>query len=185
MRSTRGFSLIEVLIATTILTVGVAALAQLATIAARANLSARTTTSAALLAQEKMEQLRGLTWGLDALGTAVSDLTTDIAAMPIAPTGGVGLTPSPSDALARNTPGYCDFIDAGGRSLGGGPVAPGTTAYIRRWSIEPMPAFPDSTLILQVLVTGLRSRGAADGAISTRRLPDEARLVGIKTRKAP
>ena len=184
VRSTRGFSLIEVLIATAILTVGVTALAQLATIAARANLGARSATSAALLAQEKMEQLRGLAWGLDALGNPISDLTADIAAAPNAPAGGVGLTPSPPDALAHNTPGYCDFVDAGGRSLGGGSSPPAAAVYARRWSIEPMRAFPD-TLILQVRVAGLRSLGAADGALGLLRLPDEARLVDLKTRKAP
>jgi hypothetical protein len=37
---------------------------------------------------------------------------------------------------------------------------------------------------LQVLVTSRSARGDADDA-PTRRLPDEARLVTVKTRKAP
>jgi prepilin-type N-terminal cleavage/methylation domain-containing protein len=184
MRNAHGFSLLEVLVAMAILTSGVTALAQLATISTRANVSARTTTSAALLAQAKMEQLRSLAWGLDADGIPISDLTSDIAAVPNTPTGGVGLSPSPPDALVRNNSGYCDFVDSRGRLLGGGATPPAAAAYARRWSIEPMPAFPDSTLILQVRVTRMPGSGAADGAVSRPRLPDEARLVGIKTRKA-
>jgi prepilin-type N-terminal cleavage/methylation domain-containing protein len=184
MRNAHGFSLLEVLVAMAVLTVGVMALAQLTTIATRANVSARTTTSAALLAQAKMEQLRSLAWGLDADGVPVSDLTSDIAAVPSTPTGGVGLNPSPPDALGRNNSGYCDFVDSSGRSLGGGAAPPAAAVYVRRWSIEAMPAFPDNTLILQVRVMRVRGSGAADGAVSRPRLPDEARLVGIKTRKA-
>ncbi len=183
MRNARGFSLLEVLVAMAILTSGVTALAQLATISTRANVSARTTTSAALLAQAKMEQLRSLAWGLDADGIPVSDLTSDIAAAPNTPTGGVGLSASPPDALVRNDSGYYDFVDSRGRSLGGGATPPAAAAYVRRWSIEPMPGFLDS-LILQVRVTRVPASGAADGAVSRPRLPDEARLVGIKTRKA-
>jgi prepilin-type N-terminal cleavage/methylation domain-containing protein len=183
MRSTRGFSLLEVVVATAILTIGASSLAQLATIAARANASAGSTTTAVLLAQAKMEQLRGLVWALDAQGAPIGDVTTDVSAMPAAPSGGVGLSPSPSDALARNEPGYCDFVDGAGRSLGGGAAPPAGTAYIRRWAIAPMPAFADRTLILQVLVVRARHTGA-DAAGQSRRLPDEARLVGAKTRKA-
>jgi hypothetical protein len=58
--------------------------------------------------------------------------------------------------------------------------------YIRRWSIEPLPTNPNNTLILQVLVTRWRSRGVADTeeANGGRRLPDEARIISVKTRKA-
>jgi prepilin-type N-terminal cleavage/methylation domain-containing protein len=184
VRNSHGFSLLEVLVAMAILTSGVTALAQLAAISTRANVSARTTTSAALLAQGKMEQLRSLAWGLDADGIPVSDLTSDIAAVPSTQTGGVGLSASPPDALVRNNSGYCDFVDGRGRSLGGGTAPPPAAAYVRRWSIEPTPGFADSTLILQVRVTRMSGSGAADGGVSGPRRPDEARLVGIKTRKA-
>jgi len=179
VRGRRGFSLLEVVVALGILTTGVAALAQLATIAMRANANAAATTTAALLARDRMEQLRALAWAFDANGGAVSDLTTNLAATPTARSGGVGLTPSPPDALSRNAPGYCDFLDANGRSLGGGTTPPAGAVYVRRWSIAPLPALPDATLILQVLVTGVLSRGDAS------RLPGDARLVTIKTRKAP
>jgi hypothetical protein len=172
-----------VLTATTILTVGLAALAQLFAISTRANFSAKSTTTASILAQQKMEQLRGLTWGFDTLGLPVSDFSSDTTVIPEAPTGGTGLGPSPADALKTNHDGYSDFLDRYGYSLGGGATPPAGTVYIRRWSIEPLPANPNNTLVLQVLVTQLRDRGS-DSSPNTRRLPDEARITSVKTRKA-
>ena len=91
--------MLEVLVATTVLTAGIAALAQLFAISTRANFSAKMTTSATVLAQQKMEQLRGLTWGFDLVGLPLSDYTTNISVVQETPTGGVGLTPSPPDSL--------------------------------------------------------------------------------------
>jgi len=54
--------------------------------------------------------------------------------------------------------------------------------YVRRWSIEPLPADPDNVLVLQVMVTQ-RFTHEFDVAVNRRRLPDEARIVSIKTRK--
>jgi prepilin-type N-terminal cleavage/methylation domain-containing protein len=179
----RGFSLLEVLIATTILTVGVATLAQLFALSTRANASARTTTFAAVLAEQKMEQIRSLTFGFDNLALPITDITTDLTKTPEAG-GGKGLSPSPEKTLQQNTLGYCDFIDQFGNSLGGGTVPPNNTVYIRRWSIEPMPTNPNNTLVIQVLVTRLRNRGTADDVKNVKRLPDEARVVTVKTRKA-
>ncbi len=182
----RGFSLVETLVATTIMTVALASLAQLFLISTKANQSARLTTVASVLAQQKMEQLRGLTWGFDTIGLPLSDTTSDLSVVPELPTGGPGLTPSPGDALRRNVDGYCDFLDGGGQSLGGGTNAPPNTVYVRRWSVEPLPTNPNNTLILQVMVSRWRSRGDADTqeAGGGRRLPDEARVISVKTRKA-
>jgi prepilin-type N-terminal cleavage/methylation domain-containing protein len=52
-----GFSLIEVLIATAVVAVGVASLAQLIVLSARANRIAGTTSVSLLLAEQKMEEL--------------------------------------------------------------------------------------------------------------------------------
>ena len=63
----------------------------------------------------------------------------------------MGLRPSPSDALDRNTAGYCDFLDAQGRPLGGGGVTPPVAAsFVRRWSVIPLAASPANALLLQV-----------------------------------
>lgn len=179
-----GFSLVEVLVATTVMTVGLVALAQLFAISTRSNTSAKATTFATVLAAQKMEQLRGLTWGFDTLGLPLTDATSDITVVPEKATGGTGLSPSPTTALGQNTDGYCDFLDANGNSLGGGTTPPAGAIYIRRWSIEPLPTNPNDTIILQVLVTRLRNRGTADTATDVKRLPDEARLISVKTRKA-
>jgi prepilin-type N-terminal cleavage/methylation domain-containing protein len=182
----RGFSLIETLVATTIMTVALSSLAQLFLISTKANQSARITTGASVLAQQKMEQLRGLTWGFDTIGLPLSDTTSDLTVVPEQPTGGTGLTPSPDRTLRRNVDGYCDFLDERGTPVGSGTNPPPGTVYIRRWSVEPLPTNPNNTLILQVLVTRWRSRGVADTeeANAGRRLPDEARIISVKTRKA-
>ncbi|MGE5360204.1 MAG: type IV pilus modification PilV family protein [Bacteroidales bacterium] len=172
-----GFTLIEVLVAVSIFVVGVLALVQLVIVATDANRSARATTFAVVLAQQKMEQLRSLAWGFDVRGVPVSDTTTDISVVP-ATSGGSGLSPSPAGALTQNLDGFVDYLDQHGTWVGTGPTPVADTVYIRRWSIEPLPSSPNSMLILQVLVTRLRDRGAANA-----RLPEEARLVAAKSRK--
>jgi|SRR6185436_5248692 type II secretory pathway pseudopilin PulG len=180
----RGFSLLEVLFATTMLVVGVAGLAQLFALSTRTNTSARATTFASVLAQQKMEQLRGLTWGFDTLGLPLTDTSTNIAAAVESPTGGTGLTPSPTGTLGSNTNGYVDYLDATGKSLGSGSNPPQGTVFVRRWSIEPLPTNPNNTLVLQVLVFRNGNRPTADNTVGVKRLPDEARIISVKTRKA-
>lgn len=188
--SESGFSLVEVLAATVIMTVALVSLAQLFALSTRANYTARSNTYAALLAQQKMEQLRALTWGFDVLGLPVSDTTTDTTdggvvngCPPPAPGGnGTGLSPSPWGTLQQNTAGWVDYVDQNGCLLGGGGNAPNGTIYTRRWSVEPLPTNPNNTLILQVLVTRNTNRGDADAG-NVRRLNEEARLMSVKTRK--
>jgi prepilin-type N-terminal cleavage/methylation domain-containing protein len=180
--SQSGFSLVETLIASAILATALVSLAELFGIAVKANATAKNGGMTMILAEQKMEQLRGLTWGFDAVGVPLTDTTTDTAKVPEAATGGTGLSPSPENTIQGNTDGYVDYVDTNGRSLGGGTVVPMNTAYIRRWSVEPLPTNPNNTVILQVLVTRRTDRGVADAG-SVARLPDEARLVGVKTRK--
>ena len=180
----QGFSLVEVLLATTLLTVAIVSLAQLFAVSTRANTNAKLTTFTTVLAQQKMEQLRSLTWGFDSQGLPLTDTSTNITAAVEAPTGGRGLTPSPVGALGENTDGYCDFLDRNGQSLGGGTTPPANAIYVRRWSVEPLPTNPNNTLVLQVLVARNRSRNSADQAVGVDRLPDEARIISVKTRKA-
>jgi len=181
-----GFSLLEVMIATSLLTVAISSLAQLFVVSARANTSARATTYASVLAQQKMEQLRGLTWGFDSLGLPLTDTTTDVSVVPEKAAPGRGLSPSSTGGgagtLGVNTDGYCDFLDDSGRWLAGGTSAPSVTAYLRRWSVDPLPTNPNNTVVLQVFVTRNRARAATAAGIA--RAPDEARLVSAKTRKA-
>jgi hypothetical protein len=175
---------VEVIVATVLLAMSLVSLAQLFGISTSTNVSARSTTYAAVLAEQKIEELRGLTYGFDESGLPLSDSSTNTAVPGEPPTGGTGLEPSPGTALQENTPGYVDYVDQFGNKIGtGGDQPPNNALYTRRWSIMPLPTNPNNTLVIQVLVTRHQARGAADdGAVS--RLPDEARLVTVKTRKA-
>ena len=176
----RGFSLIEVLVATTVTTIGTLALAQLCVMSMRMNRDARATTLATVLASQKMEQLRALAWTSDARGVPISDLATDTTVVPHASSGGTGLSASPSGTLGRNTPGYCDFLDESGRTLGGGSTPPSGTAFVRRWSIGPGPPAASDTLAIQISVIRIGSQSRAGAAV---RGPGEVRVLGIRTRR--
>jgi hypothetical protein len=186
--NSRGFSLTEVVIAMGLLTTVSLGVAQLFAVSARANQVARGTTSTTAMAEQKMEQLRALTWGFDLAGNGLpfSDTTTNLSVSPPAANGG-GLNPSPSNSLDQNTAGYIDFLDAGGNWIGTGLAVPAGTAYVRRWSITPLPTNPNNTLILQVLVTPLANdiaRQNQGGSAPRTRLPGDSLLVSVKTRKA-
>jgi hypothetical protein len=185
----RGFSLAEVMIASGLLCVGLVSLAQLFALSTRSNVAARSNTYTVILAQQKMEQLRGLTWGFDTAGLPLSDTSTDLSAVGTqagcpTPSGGsgTGLMPSPAGSLAANTSGWVDYLNPNGCVLSGGGSPPQGTMYIRRWSVEHLPTNPNNTLILQVLVFRNRDRGDADAG-NVARLPEEARLMSVKTRK--
>jgi hypothetical protein len=172
------------MVATLILATSLVALAQLFAVSVKTNGAARNGTFTAVLAQQKLEQLRSLTWGFDGLGLPISDTNTNTAVSPEAVAGGTGLSPSPGNTLQTSTDGYVDYLDNFGNLLGSGTNPPNGTAYIRRWMIEPLPTNPNNTLIIQVLVTRNPNRGTAANSGSVARLPEEARLITVKTRKA-
>lgn len=185
-----GFTVVEVLVSLLLIAVTAIGTAQLFAVSIRATHAARSQTSTTVLATQKLEQLRALTWGFDDAGTGlpVSDTTTDLSQDP--PTnGGSGLNPSPAGTLSSNVAGYVDYLSGRGQWVGTGPNPPATAVFIRRWSIEPLPTNPNNTLVLQVLVTTVtrESQGAAAAAAaggSRRRMADDALVVSVKTRKA-
>lgn len=183
--SSRGFSLVEVLISMGLLTVVSLGVAQLFALSTRANLMAKGQTATTAMAEQKLEQIRGLTWGFDLQGEGLplSDTTTNLSVSPPAHNG-TGLNPSPSDSLERNTAGYVDFLDANGAWVGTGMAPPRTAAYIRRWSIQPLPTNPNNTIVIQVLVTPVASEAARVESPSRSRMAGDALLVTVKTRKA-
>jgi len=178
-----GTTLVEVLIATVVLLTGVLAMAQMFILSTKNNVTSRNDTLATVLAEQKLEQLRALAYGFDMAGLPVSDINTDTSVSPPAADGGTGLQPSPATALQENTAGFVDHLDHYGAVVGNAVAAPATAQYTRRWSVEPLPTNPNNTLILQVLVTPVRNRGAADQG-NVARLQGEARVMTIKTRKA-
>lgn len=161
--SDRGFTLLEVLVATTLLFVALASLAGLSVMATQANARAKSTSFAALLAARKIEELRALPWGYDASGNPRSD---------------AGLAVSPTDALVQNTSGYCDFLDVRGGLLGGGASPPAATVFVRRWSIQPLPSNPGNALVIQVAVGRLRAGASGAGVVVT----DDAAMTTVRTR---
>ena len=90
----RGFTLVEVLVAISILAAGFGALAHLAQSAGDATRRARIASVSAILAQQKAEELYALAAvaGVSSPGAAVGSTTSDI-------------------------PSYCDFLDPRGRPL--------------------------------------------------------------------
>ena len=130
-----GFSLVEVMVATCVLAVGVVSLVQLSLVAQAANRSAALVTVAAMLAQDKMEQLRGLSW------------------------------PDLGD-------GCCEYFDVHGAPLQGGAGLPVATAFVRRWAIASVSAFPESARVLHVSVA------PATGTSPVRLVSIRARRLG-------
>lgn len=154
--NTRGFTLVETVVALSITAVALTALAQLFVVATQANADARRATFASILATQKIEQLRSL---------------------------GADLAPQGSASLSADTAGACDFLDEYGRSLGTGSGPLPGTVYIRRWSVEPIPSAPD-TFVVQVAVFPRLWRGAVDPAAPDARPFGGAQIVTVKTRRA-
>ena len=73
----RGFSIVEVIFATGIMATAIVALGQMFTISVSNNHNSRGASYAVTLAEQKMEQLRGLTYGFDTIGLPITDSTTD------------------------------------------------------------------------------------------------------------
>ena len=185
--SQRGFSLIEVVISMGLLTTVSLGVAQLFAVSTKANRTARNQTSAVALAEQKIEQIRSLSWGFDlnGQGLPVTDTTTNLAVYPHTNTGS-GLNPSPSDSLLVNSDGFVDYLDTNGVWVGTGATPPGSAAYIRRWAILPLPTNPNNTLVIQVLVTAVsdETQRVATGQTTRPRMPGDVVLISVKTRKA-
>ena len=175
----RGFALLEVLIASAVIATVAAGSTLLMSMALHATRQSRVRTLATMLAAEKMEQLRSLTWSHvttsgPAISMSTSDVTTDLSNEP-ATDDGRGLLLSPAGTLTSNVVGYVDYLDANGRWVGHGPSAPPPAVYIRRWAVRPMLSDPDNILVFEV-VTGTRG---PDGAL----LSDAISLVTIEARR--
>ena len=186
--SQRGFSLIEVIISMGLLTTVSLGVAQLFAVSTKANRTARNQTSAVTMAEQKIEQIRSLSWGFDlnGQGLPVTDTTTNLAVYPHTNTG-TGLNPSPADSLLVNRDGFVDYLDTKGVWVGTGGQPPATAAYIRRWSIVPLPTNPNNTVVIQVLVTAVSDeaqRVETAGQTTRPRMPGDALLISVKTRKA-
>lgn len=131
--SAAGSSLVEVIVATSLVATSLVGVAQLFASAISSNIVSQATTFTTTLAAQKLEQLRSDT----------------------------GLTRSPPDALEEDTPGYVDYVDASGNASDE-RRARDRALYVRRWSVEPLPVDPENALILQVHVARIRRAASRD-----------------------
>jgi hypothetical protein len=132
LRSERGTSLIETIIATSLLLVvmvGLLSMAALATVYTEnhGHLEARTTE----YAQDKMEQLLALVY---------TDAVTNTVVFPAAPTGGTGMAVGGSIDTSAPVNGYVDWLSQAGDLLGGGTTPPTDWFYQRVWQITNLTA---------------------------------------------
>ena len=131
-----GFTIAETLVAMGVSVTLLATLVPVYFQAVTSTLTAHGQSMATMLAAAKLEQLRGLTFGVEDAGAAgllrVTDTVTDLT-RPGLSAGGAGLSPSPPGTLLRDVDGFVDYADAAGR-WGGSALAPGSAAaYARRW----------------------------------------------------
>lgn len=154
----RGFSLIEVLIASLLVASAIVGLAHLAALGVRQGHAARHATSSLSLAQSKLEELRAVEWSYDAGGARLS---------------GSALGLSPPRALLDDQAGYADSTDAFGEAVTSQALA----VYRRRWAILQLQAEDEDTLLLQVCVFPLGGAGARWNS------QPEACVSTIRTRK--
>jgi hypothetical protein len=163
----RGFALLDALIATALVITVTSGVATLLTWSTRAASTAGTRTIATLLARQKIEQLTALDWTVDRDGVLHSDDSASVAVDPMRETG-PGLRPSLASTVDVDTPDYVDYVAADGRWCGNRPPAPGA-AFVRRWSVVPLPFDPLHTLILTASVRPLSeaSRSSSGATVQT------------------
>ena len=180
----RGFTLIEVVVAAALLIVAAAGVAQLMAIGLRASRIARGQTTTAMVAAQKMEQLRSLSWSFSSSGSVRSDTSTDVSRDPVV-SGGIGLGTTPAGSLDHSVDGCVDYLDGAGHWIGTGTTVPANTVYIRRWAVLPLSADSVHSRVLVVLASALEDEHALGSVSPTPRprLPQDTVLVTVKTRQ--
>ena len=136
--STRGFTLVETLIATGLLVTAIAGLAQLFASSVRFTRDSGQFGVALAGAQHKLEALRALRFAYDEGGEPATDFR---------------LKASPLAALSQDVAGYVDWLDASGIVL---PEAQGAE-YVRRWRITTIAADEPEMIAIDVCVFNVRS----------------------------
>jgi prepilin-type N-terminal cleavage/methylation domain-containing protein len=131
--SPRGFTLIETVVATSLLVTALAGLAQLFMLSAQLTRQASASGVALLAAQEKLESLRGLAFSYDEGG---------------APITAPNLEPSASSSLDADREPHVEWLDASGQ-----PHTDARTAvFVRRWRISTVGDSPPESIAIEVCV---------------------------------
>lgn len=152
---TRGFTLVETLIATGLLVTAMAGLAQLLALSVRFTRDSIQFGVALAGAQDQLEAVRALRFGYDEGGQIVTDPR---------------LTPSPIASLTEDVEGYVDWLDGSGTVLPDGHGA----EYVRRWRITAIAADEPEAIAIDVCVFTVRSANRdplhADACLATVRV---------------
>jgi type II secretory pathway pseudopilin PulG len=130
--STRGFTLVETLVATGLLVTAIVGLAHLFAMSVRFTRDSGQFGAALVAAQDKLESLRALRLGYDDNGNAVTDPR---------------LRASPQTSLDENIEGHFDWLD-----LSGGVTAQRGAAFVRRWRVTEIDQNDPVTLAIDVCV---------------------------------
>lgn len=154
LRREGGVTLVETMIATFILLVGVMAMMSLLGVAVTRNWgqgdrATRTTEDA----QDKMEQLEALSF---------ADTTTNTTVYPATVAGGTGLSVGGSVPPAAAVAGYVDYVD----NTGTLQTTAASASFIRQWSIS-MNAAGNLKTITVVCTALTSSKGVSGAAAST------------------
>jgi hypothetical protein len=161
-----GTTIVEALIATAMLVTVASGVAGLLTWSTRAVAVAGTETTAVWLAQQKLEQLCALEWMVDEGGVVRSDDSTSVAVDPMS-NSGPGLRPSSPSSVDVNTPEYMEYVSGDGIWRGDGGPPPAGAAFVRRWSVVPLPGDPLNTLVITVSVRPLSEASRDSRAVSS------------------
>lgn len=154
-----GATLVEVLVAGSLFSAGVLAVAQLLVLATADNITAAQDSVATILAAQKLEELR-------------------------APASPDVLDAAPAGTLDASVPGFVDHVGADGRVVGTAPVAPDTAVFTRRWSVEPLGTGGGAVVLVRVIAMPAR-RGSDSRAAWGGRLPGAARVASVVARSTP
>ena len=145
--STRGFTLLETLVATGILVTTLAGVAQLFVLGSHLTRQAGASGAALIAAQDRLELLRGQAFTYDSNGLIVTD---------------PALEPSPESSLAEDVNPYVDWLDADGEPTGNADDA----VLSRRWRITSLGATTPDAIAIEVCVVRFGANGA-DTCLST------------------
>lgn len=131
--SARGFTLIETLVASSILITALAGVAQLFAMSAQWSRQAAVANGALLAAQGKLEELSDAAFRYGAAGEVITD---------------PALQQSPSDSLRGDFPPYVDWLDASGHL-----AANAAAAFLtRRWRITAAGSGVPDSIAIEVCV---------------------------------
>jgi type II secretory pathway pseudopilin PulG len=134
LRSTHGLSLVETLVATTVLITALAGVAQLLTSSARFLRDSAREEIALTAAQAQLETLRAALFTYDPSGAPVSD---------------PGLASAPAGSLDIDLEGYSNYLDRAGRTV---ERADEAAMFRRRWAITPLGSGEPGLVMIEVCV---------------------------------